>query len=103
MTPEQIRQIVREELAVVLGPLQSQSYDLSKHLQLRDGRNIRTGTTTGTKIGTTTAERIGFWGVTPVDQPGTLADPTGGGTVDAEARITIGTIIDKLQEIGLIA
>lgn len=60
------------------------------------------GTLRGLKIGSATTSLIGFFGVTPVDQPATVADPTGGGTIDAEARTAIGLIIDRLQELGLI-
>jgi len=45
----------------------------------------------------------GFYGVTPVDQPATIADPSGGGTQDSQARVAIEAIIDRLQELGLIA
>jgi hypothetical protein len=62
-----------------------------------------TGTLRGLKIGTATTSLIGFYGVTPVDQPATVTDPTGGLTIDAEARTAINAIIDRLQELGLIA
>jgi hypothetical protein len=61
------------------------------------------GTLRGLKIGDATTALLGFYGVTPVDQPATVTDPTGGGTVDAEARTAIEAIIDRLQELGLIA
>jgi hypothetical protein len=57
----------------------------------------------GIKIGSATSSLLGFYGVTPVDQPATVTDPTGGGTQDAEARTAINDIIDRLQELGLIA
>jgi hypothetical protein len=57
----------------------------------------------GIKIGSATSSLLGFYGVTPVDQPATVADPAGGGTVDTEARTAINAIIDRLQELGLIA
>jgi hypothetical protein len=57
----------------------------------------------GIKIGSATSSLLGFYGVTPVDQPATVADPAGGGTVDTEARTAINDIIDRLQELGLIA
>jgi hypothetical protein len=57
----------------------------------------------GIKIGSATSSLLGFYGVTPVDQPATVADPAGGGTVDAEARTAVNAIIDRLQELGLIA
>lgn len=62
-----------------------------------------TGTLRGFKIGTATTSLLGFYGVTPVDQPATVADPAGGGTIDTEARTAINAIIDRLQELGLIA
>jgi hypothetical protein len=62
-----------------------------------------TGTLRGIKIGSATSSLLGFYGVTPVDQPATVADPAGGGTVDAEARTAVNAIIDRLQELGLIA
>jgi len=61
------------------------------------------GTLRGLKIGDATTALLGFYGATPVDQPATVTDPTGGGTIDAEARTAINTIIDRLQELGLIA
>jgi hypothetical protein len=60
------------------------------------------GTLRGIKIGSATSSLLGFYGVTPVDQPATVTDPTGGGTQDAEARTAINAIIDRLQELGLI-
>jgi len=57
----------------------------------------------GTKFGTSTSDKIAFYGKTAVDQPATISDPTGGVTVDSSARSTINTIIDRLQELGLIA
>jgi hypothetical protein len=67
------------------------------------GTNLSFATTTGTKIGTATNQLLGFYGATPVDQPATVSDPSGGGTQDAEARTAINAIIDRLQELGLIA
>ena len=61
------------------------------------------GTLRGLKIGDAATALLGFYGVTPVDQPATVTDPTGGGTIDAEARTAIEAIIDRLQELGLIA
>ena len=61
------------------------------------------GTLRGLRIGGATTSLLGFYGATPVDRPDTITDPTGGGTIDAEARTAINTIIDRLQELGLIA
>lgn len=61
------------------------------------------GTLRGVRIGGAPTSLLGFYGATPVDRPDTIADPTGGGTIDAEARTAINAIIDRLQELGLIA
>ena len=44
-------------------------------LALGEGANITAGTTTGSKIGTAAAQKLGLWGATPVVQPSHVADP----------------------------
>jgi hypothetical protein len=61
------------------------------------------GTLRGLRIGDAATALLGFYGATPVDRPDTVADPSGGGTIDTEARTAINAIIDRLQELGLIA
>lgn len=68
-----------------------------------DGGNVALGTVTGTKIGTATSQLLGFYNATPVDQPATVTDPSGGAIIDAEGRVAIIAVIDRLQELGLIA
>ncbi len=64
------------------------------------GGNIITDTATGIKIGTSTSQKLGFYNVTTVNQPITVADPS----VDTTSNNTaIKAIIDRLQELGLIA
>lgn len=72
-------------------------------IYFKDGTNIATGGTNGLKIGTATTNKIGFFNATPVDQPATVSDPSGGATVDSQARTAISSVIDRLQELGLIA
>ncbi len=67
----------------------------------KDGSNFVFGTTTGTKIGNTTSDKLAFWNTTPVVQPAHIADPTGGATVDAEARTAIDAILAQLATTGL--
>jgi hypothetical protein len=55
-------------------------------LQIGDGKNIILGTTTGTKIGTATTQKLGFYDKTPVVQPAVTDD-----------------LLDSLQGLGLIA
>ena len=58
-----------------------------------DGVNIQTNTTTGTKIGTATTQKIGFWNATPIVQPSgaTQAAPaayaTGAFGLDSDANM----------------
>ena len=61
------------------------------------------GTKRGLQIGGAATDELGFFGATPVDQPATVSDPSGGITVDTEARAAIAAVIDRLQELGLIA
>ena len=68
-----------------------------------DAANIALGTTTGTKIGTAAAQKIGFLGATPVVQQSKISDATGGATVDAESRAAIAAVIDVLEAFGLAA
>lgn len=58
---------------------------------------------TGTKIGTSALQKLGFYNATPVVQQATISDPSGGGTQDAEARTAINALIDRLQILGLIS
>jgi len=64
-------------------------------LVLADAANISAGTTSGTKIGTATAQKLGFWNATPIIQPASaaqaaLTDSTGGTASTTLAAITAG-------------
>lgn len=97
--------------------LGSDRYMVQKHLQMFDGRNVQTGLTTGTKFPSASAQKWAAWGVTPVDQPETVSDPTivtvttGGGNLTTNSTINsnfaaletaIEALIDRLQESGLL-
>ena len=45
---------------------------------------------------------VGLNGSTPTTQHAAIADPTGGVTIDAEARTAILLILDALQTTGII-
>jgi len=102
LTEQQVRDIIRDELSDFAT---NERYTFQKHLQIFDGRNVQTGRGTGTKFGTATDQKIGFYNTTPVDQPATIADPEGGGDagVDTPARTAIEALISRLKELGLIA
>ena len=61
------------------------------------------GTKRGLQIGGASTDELGFFGATPVDQPASISDPSGGTTQDTEARSAIASIIDALEELGLLA
>ena len=67
-------------------------------ISVTDGNNIAIGTTTGTKIGSSTSQKLGFWNKTPITQPsgdvatalsnmGLISSPT----IPAVTSITAGT------------
>lgn len=85
-------------------------------ITMTGGENIILSATTGSKIGTATTQLLGFYNATPVDQPATVADAAtqslvGTDTVDktkletdlTSCKNTINAVIDRLQELGLIA
>lgn len=47
--------------------------------------------------------QIGFFGTAPVSQRAHIANPSGGGTQDAEARTAINSILTALETLGLVA
>lgn len=115
MTPEQInqiRQIVREELARTFT-----GYTFSKNIQILDGRNIQVGRGIGTKIGTESDQKLAFFNLTPITQPTAVGDSAGisagaGTAVDHLATFVsgvgttayrIGDIIRALKNLGIIA
>lgn len=67
-----------------------------------DGSNIPLGSTSGTKIGTATTQKLGFYNKTPITQPAGISAPSGGATQDAESRSAISSIINALNSLGLI-
>jgi len=61
--------------------------------------NFVFGTTTGTRFGNATNQRIGFWNATPAVQPTAVADAT-----DAASVITqLNALLARLRTIGIIA
>jgi len=78
---------------------------------LLEGFNLRTGTTTGSKIGTNITEKIAFWGSAPIVQPTTSV--TASTFVSNTSMIlndsatfdgyTIGQVVKALRNMGLLA
>lgn len=77
-------------------------------ITVADAYNLILGSTTGTKIGTATTQRLGFYGATPVVQGAGIADPVSPGAlyVQSEAvavRNALVSVITRLEQLGLIA
>jgi hypothetical protein len=62
-------------------------------------RDIVTDITTGTKIGTSTSQKIGFFDKTPVVQPTAVADATDAATVITQ----LNALLSRMRDLGLIA
>ena len=89
VTAEQVREIFREEIPAFLARSLT---TIEGNLQLLDSRNIIVGGTTGSKIGTSTGQKLGFWNKSPSSQPTNGADLTNnvavGGMTDTIANYT---------------
>lgn len=95
--------------------------DHNFHLNIANAGNLIFGTTTGTKIGTGSTQKLSFYGVTPISQPSdfsTFTDSTGGNTMipalvatgDSDANDNFAKIVlmieevrTRLKNLGLIA
>src|SRR6185369_15813725 len=76
-------------------PISAAAAALSGNLTLADAVNIVLNTTTGTKIGTATTQKLGFFNATPVVQPSSLTSAdasTVDGTYSAEEQAVIGNL-----------
>jgi hypothetical protein len=62
-------------------------------------KELSNGGPDGTRLGQNATDLVGFYGATPVDQPAIVADATDAAT----AITTVNAVIDRLQELGLIA
>ncbi len=71
-----------------------QQVKVYRTLDMKDGANVTSSTSTGTKIGTSTGQKFGFWNVTPVAQQGGLTQTysTADGTL---AALTSATLTDS--------
>ncbi len=77
------------------------SIDCRGNLVMLGGKNISLSSSTGTKLGQSATVKLGFWGLAPVVQPLHIADASGGGTIDAEARTAINALLAQMATIGL--
>jgi hypothetical protein len=90
---------VRTSQVTVLGTFVLQDY------------NVLLGTTTGTKLGTATSQKLGFWNATPIVQPTTaIAGATNVGGAGTTVKVddtfdgyTIAQVVKALRNEGLLA
>ena len=84
-----VRNIIRDEFKVFLA---TDRFIFDRLVQHLDGRNIQYGLTTGTKFGTKTTQKMGWYNATPIVQPTNGVDltnnVTAGGTNDTIANFT---------------
>ena len=91
----------------------------NENVTIADGKNIVLNTTTGTKIGTATTQKLGFFNATPVAQQATIADAAvaqaaaSGGDAPTEAEFNglrtdvsnlvtkFNTLLSQLEALGL--
>lgn len=99
------------------GTTKAAFFDTSGNFNIVDGNKIILGITTGTMLGTSSSQKLAFYGSTPIVQPTTTGTTTGftagaGTTVDSAATFTgntgttaytIGDIVNALKNLGLLA
>jgi len=68
-------------------------------IEMQDAVNLAAGTTNGTKIGTATSQKLGFFNQTPVIQPTAVADATS--AVDVITQLN--ALLTRMRNLGLIA
>ena len=66
---------------------------------MQDNTNIVLSTSTGTKIGTGTTQKLGFFNKTPVVQPAAVANATDAASVITQLNLLLG----RMRDLGLIA
>lgn len=66
---------------------------------ISDATDITIGSTTGTKIGTASTQKIGFWNATPVVRPSAIIDATD----NASAITQLNALLAAMRTVGLIA
>lgn len=81
----------------------SDRYSFMKDISIMDGKKVYAGATIGLRIGTSPLNKLGLYGATPVVQAGAIASPSGGATVDSQARAGIDSLRTALKSMGITA
>ena len=82
------------------GTFQSFQINTNGDIQITDARNIILATGTGTKIGTATTQKLGFFNKTPIAQPAAITSPD---TSGAQLKTAVDAIRAALTALGLTA
>jgi hypothetical protein len=77
----------------------NKSITLTELFKIPDAVDIETGTSTGTKIGTATTQKLAFYNATPVVQPAAVANATDAASVIAR----LNDLLARLRTLGIIA
>lgn len=67
---------------------------IMNHMEIAEGGNVTLGTATGSKFGTSSSQKLGFWGATPITRP------TVSGAKAGNAALT--SLLSQLAAAGLI-
>jgi hypothetical protein len=98
--------------ADILGFKIGMPVDIQGSLSILDANDIILGTTTGSKIGTATNQKIGFWNAAPVVQPTTgiaeaaFVENAGGTAINVDSTFggyTLQQVVKALQTVGILA
>lgn len=104
-------------VAVTITTSAASGLTLAGHVTMGDAKNVILNATTGTKIGTATSQKLGFWNATPVVQYSTTGTVTGftagSGTASKDdstytgnsgtKAYTVGDIVLALKTAGIMA
>jgi hypothetical protein len=97
---------------ITIGNINITNNYIQGNFNITDAKNIILGTTTGTKIGTATSQKLGFWNATPIVQPTTsvaesgFVENAGGTAVNDDSTFdgyTLRQIVKALRNAGLLA
>ena len=104
MTPDEVRTIIREELAFLI---KQNKLVFDKPMQVLDGNDIVLGKTNGTRLGNGTDQKLAFLGSAPRTRAGlgVIIQPTGGGSgvtdaIDIQARARINDLNSLLGSVS---
>lgn len=68
---DQLKERINELENIIKMIVKSDRYIFQRDIQFMQGRNIQLDTETGTKIGTSSTEKLALWGATPIVRPST--------------------------------